>query len=122
MAVKLVKPKKYKQIPNILDSDFEDILLNLGVKDEFYIAASGGPDSLCLILLANLFAKKNKIKMSVLTVDHQLRKESSQEAIWLNKLLKKMKIKHHILKWSGKKPSSNIMEAARLKRLSLIHI
>ena len=120
MAVKLVKPKKYKQIPNILDSDFEDILLNLGVKDEFYIAASGGPDSLCLILLANLFAKKNKIKMSVLTVDHQLRKESSQEAIWLNKLLKKMKIKHHILKWSGKKPSSNIMEAARLKRYELM--
>ena len=58
MAVKLVKPKNYRQIPNILDSDFEDILFNLGVKNEFCIAASGGPDSLCLILLANIFAKK----------------------------------------------------------------
>ena len=58
--------------------------------------------------------------MSVLTVDHQLRKESSQEAIWLNKVLRKMKIKHHILKWSGKKPVSNIMEAARLKRYELM--
>ena len=120
MAVKLVKPKNYRQIPNILDSDFEDILFNLGVKNEFCIAASGGPDSLCLILLANIFAKKNKIQMSVLTVDHQLRKESSQEAIWLNKVLRKMKIKHHILKWSGKKPVSNIMEAARLKRYELM--
>ena len=42
MAVKLVKPKNYRQIPNILDSDFEDILFNLGVKNEFCIAASGG--------------------------------------------------------------------------------
>ena len=53
MAVKLVEPKNYRKTPDILDSDFENILFNLGVKKEFCIAASGGPDSLCLILLAN---------------------------------------------------------------------
>ena len=87
MAVKLVEPKNSRKTPDILDSDFENILFNLGVKKEFCIAASGGPDSLCLILLANKFAIKNKYKMSVLTVDHQLRKDSSEEAIWLNKIL-----------------------------------
>ena len=54
MAVKLAKPKNFRQTPDILDSDFENTLFNLGVKKEFCIAASGGPDSLCLILLAKL--------------------------------------------------------------------
>ena len=120
MAVKLVEPKNYRKTPDILDSDFENILFNLGVKKEFCIAASGGPDSLCLILLANEFALKNNYKISVLTVDHQLRRESSKEAIWLNKILKKMNIKHYILKWNGKKPKSNVMETARLKRYDLM--
>ena len=120
MAVKLVEPKNFRKTPDILDSDFENILFNHGVKKEFCIAASGGPDSLCLILLANKFAKKNNHKMSVLTVDHQLRKESSDEAIWLNRILKRKKIKHYILKWNGKKPKSNVMEAARLKRYELM--
>jgi len=120
MAVKLVEPKNYRKTPDILDSDFENILFHLGVKKEFCIAASGGPDSLSLILLANKFVKKNNYKMSVLTVDHQLRKESSEEAIWLNKILKRKKIKHYILKWNGKKPKSNVMEAARLKRYELM--
>jgi tRNA(Ile)-lysidine synthase len=118
--VKLVEPKNYRKTSDILDSDFENILFNLGVKKEFCIAASGGPDSLCLILLANKFAYKNNYKMSVLTVDHQLRKESSEESIWLNKILKRIKIKHYILKWNGKKPKSNVMETARLKRYELM--
>jgi len=120
MAVKLVEPKNFRQTPDILDIDFENTLINLGVKKDFCIAASGGPDSLCLILLANKLAKKNKYKISVLTVDHQLRKESSEESIWLNKILKRMKIKHYILKWNGNKPKSNVMEAARLKRYGLM--
>ena len=115
MAVKLVEPKNFKQTPEILDFDFENNLLDLGVKKEFCVAASGGPDSLCLVILANRYAVKNNFKMSVLTVDHRLRKESSEEAIWLNKVLKKMKIKHYILRWNGKKPKSNIMEEARLR-------
>tara|TARA_X000000368_G_scaffold304433_1_gene242769 strand:+ start:3118 stop:4419 length:1302 start_codon:yes stop_codon:yes gene_type:complete len=120
MAVKLVEPKNFKQTPEILDFDFENNLLDLGVKKEFCVAASGGPDSLCLVILANRYAVKNNFKMSVLTVDHRLRKESSEEAIWLNKVLKKMKIKHYILRWNGKKPKSNIMEEARLKRYDLM--
>ena len=120
MAVKLVEPKNFRKVPNILDFEFENNLLSLGVRKEFCIAASGGPDSLCLVLLANKFAIKNNVKMSVLTVNHHLRKESSEEAIWLNKVLKKMRIKHYILNWNGKKPESNIMEAARIKRYELM--
>lgn len=120
MAVKLLKPINYRKIPSILDYNFEKSLLHLGVKDKFCIAASGGPDSLSLIILANKFAQRNKLGMSVLTVDHGLRKESSEEAIWLGKVLKKMKIKHFVLKWNGKKPTSNIMDAARSKRYDLM--
>ena len=70
MAVKLLKPINYRKIPSILDYNFEKSLLHLGVKDKFCIAASGVSDSLSLIILANKFAQRNKLGMSVLTVDH----------------------------------------------------
>ena len=37
-----------------------------------------------------------------------------------NKVLKKMNIRHYILRWNGKKPESNILGAARLKRYELM--
>ena len=118
--MKLVKSKNFKKIQTIFDYDFVETLSLLGINEKFCVAASGGPDSLCLVLLANKFAKKNNLIMTVLTVDHGLRKESVEEAIWLGKILKKMKIKHYILRWNGKKPSSNIMDAARSKRYELM--
>ena len=83
-------------------------------------AVSGGIDSLSLILIANNWAKKHNIKIIGITVDHGLRKSSHEEAVYINNLLKKYNIEHHILVWEGEKPKNNIENIAREARYKLI--
>ena len=44
------------------------------------VGVSGGVDSLALCLLAHSWGKENGVKITALTVDHGLRKESAREA------------------------------------------
>ena len=59
-------------------------------------------------------------KIHVLIVDHNLRKESHKEALKVQEILKKRKIKSTILRWKGKIPKSNIQKNARDSRYLLI--
>ena len=93
MAVKLVKPINYKNIEKITDADFEKQLKLLGVNSKFIVALSGGPDSLALLYLAKNFAKKNNLKFTAVSIDHNLREDSSKEIEWIKKLMKKEKVK-----------------------------
>ena len=120
MAVKLRKPINYKNFPKVTSLEFQDILFKSGVREKFCIAVSGGPDSLALLFLSLEYAKNNNLDFSVISIDHKLRKSSNYEVIWLAVLLKKLKIKHYILKWNGIKPISNIMEISRNKRYELL--
>lgn len=120
MGAKLRKPLNYKNFPKVTNLEFQDILLKSGVKENFCIAVSGGPDSLALLFLSLEYAKSNKLNFSVISINHNLRKSSNDEILWLAVLLKKLKIKHYILKWNGVKPNSNIMETARNKRYELL--
>lgn len=88
--------------------------------EKIAVAVSGGIDSLSLTLLANEWAKKNNVKIIGITVDHGLRKSSYDEAIYVNHLLKKYNIEHHILRWEDKKPTHNIENIAREARYNLI--
>ena len=119
--MKLHKPTNFKNIQKITDLEFDEILCNSGVRDNFCIAVSGGPDSLALYFLAKEYAKKNDYIFSVITVDHRLRENSSKEADWLKKLFKKDKVNHYVLRWNGIKPRSNLMALARNKRYELIN-
>ena len=83
MAVKLVKPINYKNIEKITDADFEKQLKLLGVNSKFIVALSGGPDSLALLYLAKNFAKKNNLKFTAVSIDHNLREDSSKEIEWI---------------------------------------
>jgi len=56
----------------------------------------------------------------VIIVDHKIRKKSSKEALKVQSILKKKKIKSTILKWTGEIPQSNIQKNARDMRYSLI--
>lgn len=86
------------------------------------VAVSGGSDSLALTLLLNEFCHKNKIKLIALTVDHKMRKSSSDEALQLNTTLKKYKINHQILTIDVKKiPKSNIEANLREARYDLLY-
>ena len=84
------------------------------------VGVSGGADSLCLMLLLSEWCKKKNVKLTALTVDHGLRKESKDEAKWVGKLCQKNGIFHKILTWKGQKPNTKIEEMARQKRYELI--
>lgn len=80
------------------------------------IAVSGGRDSMALAHMlwqagANLHA---------ITVDHDLRLESANEATQVSQWMQAWDIPHTILKWEGDKPETGLMEAAREARYSLM--
>ena len=93
--------------------------LNSFKKKSFLIGVSGGPDSLALTALSNAYGLNNKCKMHYALVDHNLRKNSSNEAELVKKLLKKHKIHLNILK-NNKLVNKNIQSQAREIRYNLI--
>lgn len=98
------------------------------IKDFFYknnidikrlaVGVSGGADSLALVLLLKENFPQSEI--IALTVDHQLRPSSYDEAMYVAKVMKEYNIKHYILTWEGKKPKTGIEEKARENRYRLL--
>ncbi len=84
------------------------------------VAVSGGADSMALVLLADAWAKQHNGRIIALTVDHGLRPESATEADTVHSWLTQRKIEHHILRWEGDKPSSNLQSLAREARYALM--
>jgi tRNA(Ile)-lysidine synthase len=86
------------------------------------LAVSGGPDSTALLLLAARWraARKEGPGLLAVTIDHALRRESKAEAAAVGRLARKLGVKHLALRWSGKKPSSGLQEAAREARYRLL--
>jgi tRNA(Ile)-lysidine synthase len=86
------------------------------------VAVSGGSDSVGLLHALYCYCKKlpHAPRLSVITVDHDLRKESAQEADFVTHLCARLNITHVIRKWHGIKPSSGIQNAARDMRRKLI--
>ena len=117
--------KNHKEILKHLNTKkiskvFKEFSNSLMVKEDLAIAVSGGPDSLALAYLAKCYSIKNKIKVKYFIVDHKLRRESSQEAKTVKRILKRIDVTCKILKWNEKKPSKNIQAKARDKRYSLL--
>ena len=86
------------------------------------LAVSGGPDSTALMWLAARWRKslKAKPKLIAITVDHGLRKEAKREAAAVGKVARKLGIAHRILRWTGKKPTTGLQQAARAARYKLL--
>jgi tRNA(Ile)-lysidine synthase len=90
------------------------------------LAISGGPDSTALLVLAARWAKgiKHRFKRApqlvAVTVDHGLRAEAAREAVAVKRLAKSLGVVHRTLRWSGKKPTSGLQEAARIARYRLL--
>ena len=80
---------------------------------------SGGPDSLTLTALSNFFHYQTGCKIYYVLIDHNLRKNSSKEAIKVKKLLKSKKINLLIIK-NKIKINKNIQSHARLIRYNLL--
>ena len=84
------------------------------------VAVSGGADSLALLLLAHELAQKKGSHVVALTVDHQLRTESTEEAHQVKQWAQDLGIQHVILDWVGDKPQSRLQESARKMRYALL--
>lgn len=98
-----------------------DFLKEYHIQDKkIAVGVSGGSDSMALIFAAHEELSPLGWEITALTVDHQLRPESAQEAEYVAQMMKAAGIKHHILVWDGEKPVTGIEEAAREARYGLI--
>merc|ERR1711965_1109337 len=66
-------------------------------KKSYTVAVSGGPDSLALVALSKAYSYTKKTKFRYVLVDHNIRKNSSNEAKQVKSLLKQKKITLNII-------------------------
>ena len=100
--------------------EFSISMNEMGVKSDFAVAISGGADSLALAILSKEWAKQNQTSITAITIDHGLRKESAREAEQVSLWMKERGIPHHILNWTGLKPTSGLQAKARKARFDLL--
>jgi tRNA(Ile)-lysidine synthase len=105
--------KDYKDLSNIF-LNFKKKLDDLKRK-KYVVAVSGGPDSLALVALTKAYNFRTKVKFYYVLVDHNIRKDSNQEANKVKQLLKKKNINLKIF-LNKKKIIKNIQAEARNAR------
>jgi len=93
--------------------------INLINKKKFVVAVSGGPDSLALAALTKAYTYYYKKKFFYVLINHNIRKNSSQEAKKIKNLLKKKQINLKIIS-NKKKIEKNIQGEARNIRYELL--
>lgn len=81
------------------------------------VAVSGGPDSIGLLAAASAAFPGQVV---ALTVDHGLRAGSAAEAESVAAQCTARGIPHHVLHWTGDKPSADVQAAARAARYRLM--
>ena len=118
-TIVLSAPKDNILISSEITSELFSILENIPA---LALAVSGGADSLALLYLYNNWRKEfaPTQRCMVLTVDHQLRENSTVEAKGVAEICRKIGVSHKILVWDEEKPTSNIQSRAREKRYALM--
>ena len=85
------------------------------------IAVSGGSDSLGLLYLIKSWPNPTNLKISVLTVDHDLRRGSAKEATYVSELCKELGFQHTTLIWGHEDMTGNLSANAREARYKLMN-
>ncbi|MCC8407142.1 MAG: tRNA lysidine(34) synthetase TilS [Rickettsia endosymbiont of Ecitomorpha arachnoides] len=99
--------------------NINNLIGNFGLS-KIAIAVSGGSDSVALLYLANIWAEKNNIELSVISVDHNLREQSKQEAHYIQNISNNLNRKHYSLSFDHQNNFSNLQERAREGRYDLM--
>lgn len=82
---------------DFFDAEMEKLVPS-GV-DKVCAAVSGGSDSMCLLWLLRGWCREHGVDLFCVTVDHQLRPESLDEAEFVRDVCQEWSIKHEILTW-----------------------
>ena len=109
--------KNYKDLSEIF-LNFKN-KLNNQKKIKYVVAVSGGPDSLALVALTKAYTFFKKTSFYYVLIDHNIRKNSNQEANKVKKLLKKVNINLKIF-LNKKKIIKNIQAEARNTRYDIL--
>jgi len=109
--------KDYKDLSAIF-LNFKSKLNSLN-KKKYLVAVSGGPDSLALVALTKAYTYYKKTKFYYLLVDHNIRKNSRQEAKKVKNLLKKEYLNLKV-SLNKKKITKNIQAEARNVRYDIL--
>ena len=89
-------------------------------KPHLAAAVSGGADSMALAVLLQRWARARGGRVTALSVDHGLRRDSAAEAAAVGRVLKPLGLDHRVLRWRGAKPAANVQAAARQARYALL--
>ena len=111
------------QITASFEHQFERHMADLGpfpARPRVAVAVSGGVDSLALCYLLHGWLHERGGSLLALSVDHQLRPESTAEVTQVGAWMQAQGIAHQILTWQGEKPVHAIQESAREKRYELL--
>lgn len=97
----------------------------ISYKNKICVAVSGGSDSVALLFMTANYAREKRRKVICVTVDHNLRNESTEEVRFVTKLCNFFGIEHKVLTWYGgkeilKTSLGKLENAARDARYSLI--
>ena len=109
----VISAKFNKKIDNFLD----DLSYH---PDTLGVAVSGGSDSLSLLYLINSWSNKKNLKIVILTVDHNLRNGSADEALYVGELCNKLGLIHKTLFWDHEDIEGNLSASAREARYRLM--
>ena len=93
--------------------------LNSLQKKKYVVAVSGGPDSLALVALTKAYTFCKKTKFYYVLIDHNIRKNSGQEAKKVQNILKKKNLKLRVF-LNKKKIIKNIQAEARNVRYDIL--
>ncbi len=99
--------------------NINNLIGNFGLS-KIAVAVSGGSDSVALLYLANIWAEKNNIELSVISVDHNLREQSKQETHYIQNISNNLNRKHYSLYFDHQNNFSNLQERAREGRYDLM--
>ncbi len=108
----------------ICDGELDALFAPLGHYANLVLAVSGGSDSIALMQLAADWAGRlpaGRPEVVVVTVDHRLRTESSDEARWVAGEAGRRGLTHRTLTWTGPKPHAQVQAAAREARYALLY-